>query len=335
MNAYELRGIGLERLVAVERPEPAPGRGEVLLRMRTVGLNARDFQILRGLHPVGKAFPLVPLSDGVGEVIAVGEGVTRAKRGDRVATIFAQRWLAGPRTAEAWASTLGGDIDGVLQEQMVLSQDAIVAVPPHLSDEEAATLATAGVTAWQAVVTRGAVKPGETVLVQGTGAVALFALQFALLAGAKVIVTSGSAAKRERALEAGAASVIDRTLPDWPRRVRETTGGEGVDHVVDVSGDLKGSIECLRTGGLISQIGYLGGMTLQADIVPLLLSNARIDAISVGPRSTFDEMNRAITVHRVRPMIDSVVPFKDVHGAFNAFSKKDRIGKVVIKISGG
>jgi NADPH:quinone reductase-like Zn-dependent oxidoreductase len=334
MKAYELRGVGLERLVAVERPDPVPGPGEVLLRMRAVGLNARDLQIMQGHHPVGKAFPLIPLSDGVGEVIGVGERVTRAKVGDRVAGIFAQRWLAGPRTPEAWSSTLGGDIDGVLQERMVLSQDGIVLVPPHLTDEEAATLPTAAVTAWQAVMTRGAVRPGEAVLVQGTGAVSLFALQFARLAGAKVIVTSASAAKRARALEAGASEVVDRTLPDWAARVRKLTRGEGVDHVVDVSGDLNSSIACVCTGGLISQIGYLGGTRLQADIIPMLLSNARLHAISVGPRTTFEEMNRAIAFHRLRPIIDSVVSFEDIESAFTAISRKERFGKVIVTLGG-
>jgi NADPH:quinone reductase-like Zn-dependent oxidoreductase len=155
------------------------------------------------------------------------------------------------------------------------------------------------------------------------------------LAGAKVIVTSASGAKRERALEAGASEVVDRTLADWPARVREATRGEGVDHVVDVSGDLSSSIACLRTGGLISQIGYLGGMRLEADIVPLLLSNARLHAISVGPRTTFEEMNRAIAFHRLRPIIDSVVSFEDVGSAFAAFSRKDRLGKVVVTFGAG
>jgi NADPH:quinone reductase-like Zn-dependent oxidoreductase len=331
MRAYELTGIGLERIRAVERPEPTPGSREVLLRMRAAALNARDQQILMGHYPVGKGFPLVPLSDGVGEVVAVGTEVSRVKRGDRVLGIFAQRWLSGPRIQATWGSALGGDVDGTLQELMLLDQDGLVAAPPHLTDEEAATLPTAGVTAWQALVTRGGVKAGDNVLVQGTGGVALFALQFAALSGARVIVTSRSASKRERAKQMGAADVLDRSSADWVARVRELTFDEGVDHVIDMSGDLVASLTCLRIGGTISQIGYLGGTRITADIVPLLLSNVRLHGISVGPRSSFEEMNRAISLHRMRPVVGTVVPFERAPEAFAALSSRERFGKVVVK----
>jgi NADPH:quinone reductase-like Zn-dependent oxidoreductase len=214
---------------------------------------------------------------------------------------------------------------------MVLHEDGVVAVPPHLSDEEAATLPTAGVTAWHALVTRGAIRAGDNVLVQGTCGVALFALQFALLCGARAIVTSQSADKRERAKQLGAADVVDRSRADWVERVRVLTRDEGVDHVIDTSGDLNASIACLRVGGTISQIGYLGGPRVQVDIVPLLLSNARLHGISVGPRSTLDEMMRAITLHRMRPVVGEVLPFERAPEAFAAVSNKDRFGKVVIK----
>jgi NADPH:quinone reductase-like Zn-dependent oxidoreductase len=331
MRAYELQGIGLERLTAVERPKPTPGPHQVLVRLRAAALNPRDHQIVMGHYPIGKPFPLVPLSDGVGEVVEAGSGVDRVKQGDRVLGIFAQRWLDGPRAPATWSSALGGDLDGTLQEFVALDQDGVVSVPPHLTDEEAATLPTAGVTAWHALVTRGGIRAGDTVLVQGTGAVALFALQFAQLAGARVIVTSQSAAKRERAKQMGAAEVLDRSSPDWGARVRDLTRGEGVDHVVEVSGDLASSLACLRIGGTISHIGYLGGMRIEADLFPLLLSNARLHGITVGPRSTFEEMNRAIALHRMRPVVGSVVPFDRARDAFAALSSKDRFGKVVVK----
>lgn len=299
--------------------------------MRAVALNARDLQILDGHYPVGKGFPLVPLSDGVGEVVAVGEGVTRLRTGARVAATFAQEWLHGPRNPETWSSTLGGDRDGLLQELVVLSEKGLVEVPGHLTDEEAATLPTAGVTAWQALVVRGHVKAGDTVLVEGTGSVALFAMQFARLAGARVIVTSRSQAKLDRARAAGASAGVERKGgTDWIARVRDLTDGQGVDHVVNVVGDLGASVACLRIGGLISQIGYLGGMRLEADIIPLLLANARLEGISVGPRSTFEEMNRAIALHRMRPIVDRSFSFEQAHQAFSFFTDESRLGKVVI-----
>jgi NADPH:quinone reductase-like Zn-dependent oxidoreductase len=299
--------------------------------MKAVALNARDLQIVHGQYPLGKGLPLVPLSDGVGEVISVGEGVTRVRAGDRVAAIFAQRWLEGSRSEQTWSSTLGGDLDGLLQELVSLSEQGVLKVPDHLTDEEAATLPTAGVTAWQALVTRGRIRAGDVVLVQGTGGVALFAIQFARLAGARVIVATRRAAKLMKARAVGASDGVDRSDPRWIERVRDLTSGEGVDHVIDLVGDLRASIACLRIGGAISQIGYLGGMRLEADIVPLLLANARLEGISVGPRSTFEEMNRAIALHHIHPVIDHVFPLEQAPEAFSYFANEARFGKVVIR----
>jgi NADPH:quinone reductase-like Zn-dependent oxidoreductase len=330
MKAYELGGVGLDRLVMTERPDPKPGPGEVLVRMRAAGINARDAQVIAGHYPVAKGYPLVPLSDGVGEVLATGPGVLRVHRGERVVTTFAQRWLAGPRSPDTWTSTLGADLDGVLQEMVVLREEGVLHVPHHLTDEEAATLTCAGVSAWQALVTEGHLRAGQTVLVQGTGAVSLFALQFAKLCGARVIATSADPNKRARVKALGASDVVDRT-PDWPGRVRELTRGEGVDHVVDVSGDLAGSLACLRVGGIISVVGYLSSMRLEADIVPLMLANAHLHGISVGPRHTFEEMNRAISLHRLHPVVANVVPFDRAPQAFAEFAKPDRLGKIIVK----
>jgi len=333
MKAYELRqpGIGIEALRLVDRSEPRPGPGEVIVAMRAAGLNARDLQILAGVHPVGKAFPLVPLSDGVGEVIACGDGVTRVRKGDRVAGTFAQRWLHGPRSPATWSSTLGGDLDGVLQERVLLHEDGLVKLPAYLTDEEGATLPIAAVTAWQALVIGGGLRAGDNVLVRGTGGVALFALQLARVGGARVILTSRSAAKRTRARTAGAHETVDSNDPTWPARVRELTGGEGVDHVVDSVGDLRASIDCLRVGGLVSQVGYLASMKLEADVFPVLLANARLQGISVGPRSTFESLLAAMALHQIHPVIETVVPFAKAPEAFAAFASEDRFGKVVVR----
>jgi NADPH:quinone reductase-like Zn-dependent oxidoreductase len=331
MIAFELQAGSIETLRAVERPAPVPGPHEVVLKMRAAALNARDIQIARAHYPIAKGFPLVPLSDGVGEVTAVGADVTRVKVGDRVAGIFAQRWLDGTRSPSTWSSTLGGDLDGVLREFVALHEDGVVKVPAYLSDEEAATLPTPGVTAWQALVTLGGVKPGDNVLVRGTGGVSLFALQFARLAGARVIVTSRSRAKLERARAAGASDTVRSTDADWTSQVREMTAGEGVDHVVETVGDLQPALECLRIGGVVSQIGYLANLRLECGVIPLLLANARLHGITVGPRSTFEQMIRALALHRLRPIIDTVVPFVRASDAFAAFESETRFGKVVVR----
>jgi len=330
VRAFELRGVGLEHLVPVDRPEPVPGPGQVLVRMVTAALNARDLQIARGQYPVARGLPLVPLSDGAGEIIATGPGVTRVRVGDRVAATFAQRWLDGPRTASTWASTLGGDRDGVLQELVVFDEDGVVPVPAHLTDVEAAAYPTAGVAAWQALFVRGRVRPGDEVLVQGSGAVALFALQFARLGGARVVVATRSPKKAQRLVEAGAAAVVDATASDWQERVMAATGG-GADHVVDVVGDLIASTACLRIGGTVSLIGYLGAHQLQCAVIPFLLANASVHGISVGPRSTFEAMNRAISLHRSRPIVDSVYPFAQARDAFVRMDDPERLGKVVVR----
>jgi len=333
MKAYELRqpGVGIEGLRLVDRAEPRPGPAEVVVAMRAAALNARDLQILAGVHPVGKAFPLVPLSDGVGEVVACGEAVTRVRKGDRVAGTFAQRWLHGPRSPATWSSSLGGDQDGVLQERVLLHEDGVVKLPAYLTDEEGATLPIAAVTAWQALVVAGGLRAGDSVLVRGTGGVSLIALQLARAAGARVILTSRSAAKRERARAVGANDTVDSTDPTWPSQVRELTGGEGVDHVVDSLGELRPSIACLRIGGLVSQVGYLTSMKLEADVFPVLLANARLQGISVGPRSTFEALLPAMALHQVRPIIDTVVPFAKARDAFAAFASESRFGKVVVR----
>src|SRR5512132_3081480 len=229
MDVWELReGFGIEHLRKTERPDPVPGPGEVLLAMRAASLNYRDTLAVRGGYGPRYKLPLIPVSDGVGEVVAVGAGVERVAAGDRVCPIFFQSWLGGPPAPEKLQRALGGDVDGVLARLMCVPADAVVRVPEHLTDEEAAGLPCAGITAWSAVIGQGQVGPADTVLVQGTGGVALFALLFAKAAGARVIITSSDDGKLERARALGADETINyRTTPEWDRTTKRLTGGEG------------------------------------------------------------------------------------------------------------
>lgn len=235
MKVYEIQSkFGLDSLTLKERAEPSPSFGQVLIKLRAASLNYRDLMVVKGLYDPNLPLPLIPMSDGVGNVVAVGEGVTRVKTGDRVAGIFMQKWLSGELTEAKAKSALGGAIDGLLAEYAVLHEDGVVHLPEHLTDEEAATLPCAAVTAWNALIASGGVKAGDTVLIQGTGGVSLFALQFAQLVGARVIATSSSNEKLSRVRQMGASDGINyKQTPDWGKKVRELTTGVGVDHVVE------------------------------------------------------------------------------------------------------
>ncbi len=336
MKVYEIReSFGLDHLRLAERKDPAPGHREVVVRMRAVSLNYRDILTVAGLYNPRQPLPLVPCSDGVGEVVAVGEGVSRFKEGDRVAPIFCQRWLGGAPTYEKLRSTLGGPYDGTLAELLVLDEDGAVLVPEHLSDEEAATFPCAGLTAWSALAEYGNVRPGDTVLVQGTGGVSIFALQFAQLLGARVIVTSSSDDKLVRARELGAWRQINYIDdPDWGKTARELTGGVGVDHVVDVGGGrtLEQSLRAIRIGGEISLVGVLSGAAADLNLVPIFMKNVRIQGIVVGSRDGFEAMNRALATHKMRPVVDRVFPFAEAREAFEFVKSGAHFGKVCIAI---
>jgi NADPH:quinone reductase-like Zn-dependent oxidoreductase len=336
MKAFEIKGgFGLDALTLVERPDPRPGPGQVLLKMRAWSLNYRDLLIVKGLYNPKLRLPLIPLSDGVGELIAVGDGVGRVKVGDRVAGLFMQSWLDGPATeAKTKPSLGGGGADGLLAEYAVLNQDGVVHVPEHLSDEEAATLPCAALTAWHALVSEGGVKAGDTVLIQGTGGVSLFALQFARLSGARVIATSSSDDKLARVLKMGASDGINyKTTPDWEERVREVTGGVGVDHVVEVggAGTLGKSLRAVRVGGRIYLIGVLTGGG-QVNPMPILMRNVRVQGIYVGSRAMFEEMNRAIALHQLRPVVDRVFPFAEAREALRFLESGAHFGKIALRI---
>jgi NADPH:quinone reductase-like Zn-dependent oxidoreductase len=335
MKVYEIRAFGLEGLKLAERPQPQPGPFELLLKVRAASLNYRDLMMLKGSYNPKMQLPRVPLSDAAGEVAAVGPGVSRVKVGQRVAGIFMQKWLAGELTETAARSALAGAIDGVLAEYVVLHESGVVPVPEHLSDEEAATLPCAAVTAWHGLITEGQVTAGDSVLVQGTGGVSLFALQFARLVGARVVITSSSDDKLRRAREMGAAEAINyKATPEWGDRVRELTGGRGVDHIVEVggAGTLGQSLKAVRTGGRISLIGVLTGGTGQVNPLPVLMKGVRVQGIFVGSREMFEAMNRAIALHKLRPVVDRVFPFAEAVEAYRYLESAAHFGKIVIRV---
>ncbi len=336
MKAYEIQSFGFDSVKLVDHAEPKPAHGQVLLKMRAWSVNYRDLMMALGTYNPRLRMPAVPLSDGVGEVVQLGEGVTRVKVGDRVAGALMPRWISGPLTeAKARGALGGGGPDGMLAELVVISEEGVVQVPEHLSDEEAATLPCAAVTAWHALVSEGGIKAGDSVLVQGTGGVSIFALQFARLTGARVIATSSRDAKLARAVELGASDGINyKTTPRWDDRVRELTGGVGVDFVVEVggAGTLTQSMRAVKSGGQISLIGVLTGGAGQVNPLPILMRNIRVQGIFVGSRDMFEDMNRAIALHKVKPVVDRIFPFADAVAAFRYMETGAHFGKVVIRL---
>ena len=335
MKAFEIQNkFGLDSLTMTERPDPKPSYGQVLIKLRSLSLNYRDLMVVKGLYNPKLPLPLIPFSDGVGEVVAVGEGVTRVNIGDRVAGIFFQKWLAGELTAEKAESALGGAIEGMLAEYVVLHEDGVVRVPEHLTDEEAASLPCAAVTAWNALFTSGGLKAGDTVLIQGTGGVSIFALQFALLAGARVIATSSSDEKLERVLQLGASDGINyKQTPDWSKKVRELTAGDGVDYVVEVggAGTLTESLRAVRYGGQISLIGVLTGGSAEINTASILMKNVKVQGIYVGSREMFEAMNSAIALHKLHPVCDRVFPFHEAPEALKYMETGSHFGKICIR----
>lgn len=328
--------FGLDSLQPLDLPTPTPGPGQVLVRVKAASLNYRDLMTVTGHYNPKQPLPLVPLSDGAGDVVAVGEGVERVKVGDRVAGTFFQNWVSGAPSKQAGWSSLGGPLPGMLAEYALLQGDGVVSLPKHLSYEEAATLPCAALTAWNALVVQGQVKAGDSVLVQGTGGVSIFALQFALLAGARVIITSSSDAKLERAKTLGAHETINyRTTPEWDKRVLELTDGQGVNHVVEVggAGTLPKSLNAAAYEGHVSIIGVLTGVTAQDfDVIPILRKSLHVQGIYVGSREMFEEMNRAIALHKLKPVIDRTFAFTESQAAISTLEGASHFGKIVIRI---
>lgn len=335
MRAFEIQNkFGLDSLKQVTRPDPSAGPLQAVVKLRAASLNYRDLLTVEGKYNPRLPLPLVPVSDGVGEVVAIGEGVTRVKMGDRVAANFSQKWLSGNPARAKLGASLGGPLDGMLSEYRALNEEGLVHVPAHLSDEEAATLPCAAVTAWNSLINMGGLRAGETVLLLGTGGVSIFALQFAKLAGARVIITSSSDEKLERAKRLGADFGINyTTTPDWDKRAKELTGGVGVDHIIEVggAGTFGKSLRSIKIGGHIGLIGNLTGNATEVNLVQILMQNLRIQGVLVGSRETFEAMNRAIELHEMRPVIDRLFAFEEARQAFKHMASGSHFGKICIK----
>jgi NADPH:quinone reductase-like Zn-dependent oxidoreductase len=336
MRVWSLSAPGLDHLKPEERPEPKPGPGEVLVRLKAASLNYRDLMIATGRYARGAKYPIVPLSDGAGEIAAVGAGVSAWKVGDRVATSFFAGWVDGPQTPERVATALGGAVDGVLAEAIVLPERGVVRTPDHMSDVEAATLPCAAVTAWHALFEGSdPLRPGQVVLLEGTGGVSVFGLQLAKIAGAKVIITSSRDEKLARARELGADDTINYAKePEWQERVRALTGGRGVDHVLEVGGKetLGRALASMRYGGHLHVIGGVSGFATELPLGPMAQNDVRVRRIFVGPVSMFEAMNRALSFHRVRPLVDRTFRFDDARAALEHLEKGSHFGKIALSV---
>jgi NADPH:quinone reductase-like Zn-dependent oxidoreductase len=337
MRAWEITtGDGVDTLNMAERPVPEPGPGQVAIKVHASSINYRDLTMIEDPISRGLPLPTVPNSDAAGEITAVGAGVTKFKAGDKVMSCFFEEWPGGPISQAAMDSALGGARQGVLAEHVVLDAGGVIAMPAHLSFSEAATLPCAGLTAWHALTRPAPVKPGETVLLLGTGGVSVFAQQFCNIMGARTIVTSSSDEKINRMWELGAGDAINyRTTPEWDARVLELTNGVGVDRVIEVGGPgtLQRSINAVRVGGAISLIGVLTGGG--GEIVPtsLMRKSISLRGIYVGSYDMFEEMNRAITAHELNPVVSETFAFENARAAYHRMRSAGHFGKMVIEVA--
>lgn len=325
--------FGIENLQHVQRDMPEPGPGEVLVQIHAASLNYRDLLVVNGTRQV--CLPLVPVSDGAGKVIAVGSGVSRCAVGDRVMPTFIQGWLSGTHPAIENLPTLGGPLDGVLVDFGVWHESGLVTIPPSLTDSEAACLPCAALSAWNALFVSGSLRPGETVLIQGTGGVSLFGLQFAKAAGAQVIITSSSDEKLERARLLGADYCINyRSTPEWGKAAREFTAA-GVDYVIDIGGaaTFEQSLLAIRNAGQISLVGFVSGTATSFDVSQIGMKSAQIKGIRVGNRDSLEAMLKVVTQHAIKPVIDKVFAFEDAPAGLHYLSQGLHFGKVCISYS--
>jgi len=335
MKAFELRGFSFDQLVPAERPVPEPGAGEVLVRLHAVSLNYSDLLVVQGKYNPRMKLPRVPVSDGAGEVASVGGGVTTWKAGDRVVIPFMPGWREGPLTVAKVATALGGDVDGLLRKFAVIPADALLPIPPHLGFEQAATLPCAGVTAWHGLFPAGGLRPGQILLLQGTGGVSLFGLQFGKMAGATTILISSSDEKLERARALGADHTINyKAQPEWDKHVLEITGGRGVDLTLEVggTGTLSKTCRVAAYGGRISLIGVLSGISGEVQIGHILHKALTVYGIYVGSREMFEAMNTAITHRKLEPVIDRVFSLDESGEALCHMESGQHFGKIVIRI---
>ncbi len=337
MKQWQLQAPGLEslRLEEVDPPGP-PGAGEVTVRLHAASLNYRDVLILESRYDPSQTYPVIPLSDGAGEVVATGEGVTGFRAGDRVAGAFSQTWLDGVPDYIPRHGSLGGALTGVAQAYRTFPAHGLVHVPPHLDSVQASTLPCAAVTAWHALYERGPLRPGDSVLLQGSGGVSLFALQLACAGGARVVHLTGSPGKEAILRDMGADHVINyRTTPDWDKAVLEHTDGRGVDRVVDVGGPdtLPKALSCTRHGGRISMVGVLAGGRVELQLLAAIARNISLDAIFVGSRTMFQRLNRALQAHQLVPVVDRVFPFEELPAAVGYLRSGAHTGKIALRIA--
>jgi NADPH:quinone reductase-like Zn-dependent oxidoreductase len=337
MKAYEIQQFGLENLALVERETPKPAANEVLVKFHAASVNYRDLMMVQGAYNPKLKMPLVPFSDGAGRVVEVGEAVTKWKVGDRVSPIFMQGWIDGEIEFKKARTALGGDLDGCLREFGAFDEHGLVRIPDHLSDEEAATLPCAALTAYHALFVSGLLKPDDTVLLQGTGGVSIFALQLAGAYGARTIITSSSDEKLERAKSLGAGDLINyRETPDWDKAVLDLTEKRGVDHVVEVggAGTVQKSLKAVKMGGHIALIGALSAG--QGDISPvsIFMKSVKVHGIFVGSRQMFEQLNQLLCLHHhLKPVIDKVFEFNEAREALKYMESGAHFGKIVVRIN--
>jgi NADPH:quinone reductase-like Zn-dependent oxidoreductase len=329
---------GLDAIQLVDKPDPAPGPGEVLVRMRAVSLNYRDLLMVNGMYGRGAASAgdaITPFSDGCGVVEAVGAGVSRVKPGDRVATLFFQGWISGPPTLAKLSTSLGFPIPGAGAELQTFSQEGVSKVPAFLTDQQVATLPCAALTAWRGLFEDARLEPGDLVVLQGTGGVSIFGLQFAKAAGLRTLITSSSDEKLGRAEALGAHHRVNyRTTPEWSKPVREASGGRGADFIMEVggAGTIQESMKAVRIGGHIAIIGIVAGAAGEPFNPAALIGNsAKLQGLSVGSRDMFEAMCRAIELHRIQPVVDKVFAWTEARAAFEAMRDGEHFGKIVLQ----
>ena len=336
MKAYEIQQFGVENLALVERDVPEIKETEVLVKIHASSLNYRDLMMVKGTYNPRLKLPLVPFSDGAGEVVEVGSAVTRWKTGDRVIPIFMQGWIDGGVEFKKARTTLGGDLDGCLREYAAFDESGLVRIPEHFSYEEAATLPCTGVTAYHALFCSGGLKADDTVLLQGTGGVSVYALLFSSLYAARIIVISSSDEKLQKAKELGATDLINyRETLDWDKAVLELTTRRGVDHIVEVggAGTFQKSLNAVRMGGHIAVIGALSGAEGSISPVTILMKSIRLQGVFVGSRQMFEQMNQMLCQHpHLKPVIDKTFEFGEVREALKYMESAEHFGKIVVKI---
>ena len=337
MKAYEIQQFGVENLALVERETPRPQANEVVVKFHASSLNYRDLMMVQGAYNPKLKLPLVPFSDGAGEVVETGESVTKWKVGDRVCPAFMQGWIDGPVEYKKARTALGGDLDGCLREFGAFDENGLVRIPDHLSYEEAATLPCAAVTAYHGLFVSGLLKPDDTVLLIGTGGVSIFGLQLASVYGCRTIIISSSDEKLERAKELGANETINyRETPDWDKAILDLTERRGVDHVVEVGGEktIQKSLNAVKMGGHVVLIGALtGGAPAEISPVSIFMKSVRMQGIYVGSRQMFEQLNQLLCLHNhLKPVIDKVFPFGEAREALKYMESAQHFGKIVVKI---